>query len=71
MATKAKRARKAKATRAVLINFDLPLYRRLEELRRGTTMTALVRDLVMQAAQAEHERRLRADVERMLPRRTA
>ena len=66
---KAKRARRAK-TKAVLINFDLPLHRRLEALRRGTTLTALVRDLVMQAVQAEERGRAARRLEWAMGRRS-
>ena len=65
------RNRKAQAKRSILVTVDRSLYDRLDSLRRGQTVTSLARDLIIQGADVEHDRRLRADVERMLPRRTA
>ena len=66
-----KAKRKAKAKRSILVTVDRSLYDRLDSLRRGQTVTSLCRDLIIQGADVEHERRLRSEVERMLPRRAA
>ena len=63
------RNRKAQAKRSILVTVDRSLYDRLDSLRRGQTVTSLCRDLIIQGADVEHERRLRADVESLLPKR--
>ena len=62
---------KAKAKRSILVTVDASLYDRLDQLRRGQTVTSLCRDLIIQGADVEHSRRLVAGVESLLPRRAA